>query len=87
MVFSPDIGVEASSHVLDIPEYACGLILGFALISNENPHLETASDNLKIMVFSPQLGVERAFGVLDIPMYACGSKLTFALIWNQNPHL
>jgi len=33
-VFSPDIGVEPSSQVLDILEYACGLNLGFALISN-----------------------------------------------------
>jgi hypothetical protein len=32
-VFSLNIGVEASSQVLDILEYACGLILGFALIS------------------------------------------------------
>jgi hypothetical protein len=56
--FSPDIGVEASSQVLDILEYACGLhppqrigsdgksrcagILGFALLSNENPNFEMA---------------------------------------------
>ena len=39
-VFSPDIGVEASSQILDILKYACGLILGFALISNENPNFE-----------------------------------------------
>jgi len=31
-VFSPDIGVEPSSQVLNIPKYACGLRLGFALI-------------------------------------------------------
>jgi len=53
-VCSPDIGVEPSSQVLDIREYACGLrltgknrsggksrkagILGLALISNENPN-------------------------------------------------
>ena len=39
-VFSPDIGVEALSQVLAILAYACGLILGFALISNENPNFE-----------------------------------------------
>jgi hypothetical protein len=41
-VFSSDIGVEPSSQVLDIPEYACGLILDLALISNENPNFEMA---------------------------------------------
>jgi hypothetical protein len=39
-VFSSDIGVESSNQVLDILEYACGLILGFALISTENPNFE-----------------------------------------------
>jgi len=43
-VFSPDIGVVSSSQVLDILEYACGLILGHALISNENPNFEMASN-------------------------------------------
>jgi len=43
-VFSPDIGVEPSSQVLNIPKYVCGLRLGFALISNENPFFETASN-------------------------------------------
>ena len=42
-VFSSDIGVEASSQVLDILEYACGLILGLALISTENPNFEMGS--------------------------------------------
>jgi hypothetical protein len=42
-VFSPDIGVEPSSQVLDILEYACGLILGLALISTENPNFEKVS--------------------------------------------
>ena len=42
-VFSPGIGVESLSQVLDILEYACGLILGLALISNENPNFEIAS--------------------------------------------
>jgi hypothetical protein len=42
-VFSPDIGVEPSPQVLDIIEYACGLSIGFALISNENPNFEMAS--------------------------------------------
>ena len=42
-VFSSDIGVEASSQVCDILEYACGLILGSALISTENPNFEIAS--------------------------------------------
>jgi hypothetical protein len=39
-VFSPDIGVEPSTQVLDILKYACGLTLGFALISTENPNFE-----------------------------------------------
>ena len=43
IVFSSDIGVGASSQVLDILEYACGLILGPALISTENPNFELAS--------------------------------------------
>ena len=34
------IGVEPSSQVLDILEYACGLILGLALISTEDPDFE-----------------------------------------------
>jgi hypothetical protein len=42
-VFSADIGVEPSSQVLDILEYACGLILGLALTSIENPNFEMAS--------------------------------------------
>ena len=41
-VFSLDIGVEPSSQLLDILEYACGLILGLALISNENPNFDIA---------------------------------------------
>jgi hypothetical protein len=44
--FSPDIGVEPSSQVLDILEYAFGLILGLALISTENPNFEMASSIL-----------------------------------------
>ena len=48
-VFSPDIGVEASSQVLDILEYACGLILGSALISNKNPNFEIASATVKFI--------------------------------------
>jgi hypothetical protein len=42
-VFSTDIGVEPSSQVLDILEYACGLILGLALISAKNPNFEITS--------------------------------------------
>jgi tryptophan synthase alpha subunit len=42
-VFSPGVGVESLSQVLDILEYACGLILGLALISNANPNFEMAS--------------------------------------------
>jgi len=41
-VFSPDIGVEPSSQVLDIFEYASGLILGLVLISTEKPNFEIA---------------------------------------------
>jgi hypothetical protein len=42
-VYSLDIGVVPSSQVLDILAYDCGLILGHALISNENPNFEMAS--------------------------------------------
>jgi hypothetical protein len=42
-VFSSDIGVEPSYQVLDMLEYACGLILGLALIPTENPNFEMAS--------------------------------------------
>jgi hypothetical protein len=42
-IFSPDISVEPLPQVLDILEYACGLSLGFALVSNENPNFEIAS--------------------------------------------
>ena len=42
-VFSSDIGVEPLFQVLDILEYACGLILGLVLISTENPNFEMAS--------------------------------------------
>jgi tryptophan synthase alpha subunit len=41
--FSPGIGVESLSQILDILEYACGLILGLALISNEIPNFEIVS--------------------------------------------
>ena len=37
------LGVEPSSQILDILEYACGLILGLVLISNENLNFERAS--------------------------------------------
>ena len=43
IVFSSDIGVEPSYQVLDILEYASGLILGLVLISTENPNFEIAS--------------------------------------------
>ena len=51
-VFSFDIGVETSSQVLDILEYACGLILGPALISTENPNFEMASRFRRLFVSS-----------------------------------
>jgi hypothetical protein len=47
------IGVDASSQVLAILRYACGLILGLALISDENPNfempLETENTNMKMI--------------------------------------
>ncbi len=53
-VFSSDIGVDPSSQVLDILEYACGLILGFVLISTENPNFEIASKKaLKLLAKIP----------------------------------
>jgi hypothetical protein len=48
-VFSPDIGVEASTQVLGILEYVCGLILGLALISTENPDFDMASNGLYLL--------------------------------------
>ena len=44
-VFLSDICVEPSYQVLDILEYACGLFLGLALISNKNPNSEMPSRN------------------------------------------
>jgi hypothetical protein len=52
-VFSPDIGVEPSSQVLDILKYACGLTLDLALISTENPNFEIAS----ISIFMDPFGM------------------------------
>jgi hypothetical protein len=46
-VFSPDIGVEPLSQVLDIREYACGWILGLALISTENSNYEITSNQIE----------------------------------------
>jgi hypothetical protein len=60
-VFSSDIGVEPSSQVLDILEYACGLILGLALISKENPNFEMTSSVRPEMALSVLLGVLRGF--------------------------
>jgi hypothetical protein len=37
------LGVEPASQVLDILEYACGLRLGLALISDKNPNFEMDS--------------------------------------------
>ena len=45
-VFSSDIGVEPSYQVLDILEYASGLILGRVLISTENPNFEMTSKKM-----------------------------------------
>jgi hypothetical protein len=45
--FSPGSGVESLSQILDIREYACGLILGLALNSKEYPDFEIASRFLK----------------------------------------
>jgi len=42
-VFSPELGVEPSSQILDPPRRTCGLVLGLALISTENPNFEIAS--------------------------------------------
>jgi hypothetical protein len=43
-VFSPDIGVDASFQIIAIREYACGLKPGLALMSNEKPDFEMASN-------------------------------------------
>jgi hypothetical protein len=39
------IGVEPSSQILAIFEYACGLSLNPALIANENSNFEMASND------------------------------------------
>ena len=43
-VFWPNLGVEPSLQVLDILEYACALKRGPALILNQNPFFELASN-------------------------------------------
>ena len=43
-VFWPNLGVGSSFQVLDILEYACGLKLDSALILNQNPFFEMASN-------------------------------------------
>ena len=43
-VFSAELGVASSTQVLEILMYVCGLILGRALISTENPNFEMASE-------------------------------------------
>jgi hypothetical protein len=45
-VFWPNLGVGSSFQVLDILEYACGLKLDSALILNQNPFFEMASNIL-----------------------------------------
>jgi hypothetical protein len=52
-VFSPELGVEPSSQVLNILEYACGLRLGLALISDENPNFEIASRKISLNSVTP----------------------------------
>ncbi len=59
-VFSPDIGVEPSSQVLDILEYACGLILGLVLISTENPNFEVAS-RFREKILIPHIRLAKIF--------------------------
>jgi hypothetical protein len=43
-VFWPNLGVGSSLQVLAILKYACGLKLGPALILNQNPFFEMASN-------------------------------------------
>ena len=54
-VFWPNLGVGSSLQVLDILEYACGLKLGPALILNQNPFFEMAS-NLLFIRLSIKIG-------------------------------
>ena len=64
-VFSPDIGVEPSSQVLDILEYACGLIFGLAFlsrrswreISTEYPNFETVSKEFDFLRIQPGFNI------------------------------
>jgi hypothetical protein len=52
-VFSPDIGVEPSSQVLDILAYAGGLILGLVLFSTKNPNFEISFSKVGITAAGP----------------------------------
>jgi hypothetical protein len=64
-VFSSDIGVEPSYQVLDILEYACGLILGLALISNENPNFEMTSTQIERFSSLPHIQGRCRFAIVD----------------------
>jgi hypothetical protein len=67
-VFSPDIGVEPSSQVLDILDMRvedpvnrrCGLILGLVLISTENPNFEESS-RFREKILIPHIRLAKIF--------------------------
>jgi hypothetical protein len=73
-VFSSDIGVELSSQILDILEYACGLILGLALISTENPNFDIASKDFYFFLICCVIILVPLMGVIPILLSFHGPK-------------
>jgi len=85
-VFSPDCCVAPSSQILDILEYACGLTLGRALNSNENPNFEMGFKKASQKKFigaarqrRTSLRAGRSIPIIEIPMFSSGLSLKFAL--------
>ncbi len=69
-VFCPNLCVGPSFQLLDILEYACGLILGPALTLSQNPIFEMASmENFLFKIF-PRLKRNRIFA-LNFDFFTC----------------
>jgi hypothetical protein len=52
-VFSANPGVATSDQVFEILMHVCGLMLGLALISSENPNFEMASNRELLLLMDP----------------------------------
>ena len=85
-VFSSDIGVEPSYHVLDILEYDCRLILGLVLISTENPNFEIASRKLQRFQWSPDITLYRRIFQLFCWSEAKNFLISYWLYWFLNSY-